>query len=100
MISDLKKVAAADSTYPTLLFFYQGTVVDGAEFFNSHWPEARAVSDLAKKFYLDFGLEQGTIGQILGPEVIACGLRAAMKGHLVGMPVGDVSMMPGLFLVK
>ena len=37
---------------------------------------------------------------MLGPGSIACSLRAAAKGHVVGRPVGDVMQMPGLFYVK
>lgn len=38
--------------------------------------------------------------EIFGPEALACGLRATLKGNLAGVPVGDLWAMPGLFLVK
>lgn len=85
--------------YPPILFFYQGSVEDGAAFFERLWPEARAVSDLPLTFYKPLGIERGGVREMFGPEVWACGVRAASKGHLIGAPIGDPWLMPGLFLV-
>jgi hypothetical protein len=86
--------------YPPIIFFYQAAVEYGAPFFDQLWPEARAVSDPNRLFYQAFNIQQGSIGQLFGPEVMVCGLRATAKGHLVGKPQGDVWVMPGLFLIK
>lgn len=86
--------------YPELLFFYQGSIEDGEAFFRRLWPEARAVSDLPLKFYDAFGVERGGLREMFGPEVWACGVRAARKGSFIGAPVGDPWIMPGLFLVR
>jgi hypothetical protein len=99
-VEDLRTLSESDSEYPPILFFYQGTPEDGEAFFRRHWAGARAVADAPKRFYIGFGLERGSFNQILGPEVMACGLRAARKGHVVGIPHGDIWMMPGLFLVS
>lgn len=88
----------ADSTYPDVLLFYQGSLEDGAAFFRRLWPEARAVSDLPQTFYTAFGIQRGGLKAMFGPEVWACGVRAAAKGHFIGAPVGDPWLMPGLFL--
>jgi hypothetical protein len=32
--------------------------------------------------------------------VVACGLRAAAKGHVLGRIVGDPMQMPGMFWVR
>jgi hypothetical protein len=72
---------------------------EGAAFFSSRWKEARAVSDPEKVFYKGFGLQRGSPLEILGPSVVACSLRAAAKGHGLGVPVGDPLQMPGLFYV-
>lgn len=91
--------AEAASTYPDVLLFYQGSLEDGAAFFRRLWPEARAVSDLPQKFYTACGIQRGGMKEMFGPEVWACGVRAAAKGHFIGAPVGDPWLMPGLFLV-
>ncbi|MBK8797331.1 MAG: hypothetical protein IPM07_13700 [Anaerolineales bacterium] len=100
MVKDFRTLSASMADYPPLLFVYMGSVEEGEAFFASAWPEARAVSDPAKQLYAAFDLKRGSIGEVFGPEVIACGLRAGAKGHLIGKPVGDPWQMPGLFLVQ
>jgi len=92
--------ASEDPTFPSVLFFFQGSPEEGAAFFERFWPEARAVSDPEKLFYDAFGIGRGRLGQLLGPRVIAAGLRAAFKGNWIGRPVGDPRVMPGVLLVE
>jgi hypothetical protein len=100
MVGDLRRISRLTPDYPPILFFYQGTVEEGAAFMRKLWAEARAIADLPKRFYNAFGLERGGIGQMFGAQVWACGVRAASKGHFIGRPVGDPWTMPGLFLVE
>ncbi|PIO48254.1 MAG: hypothetical protein CMR00_05730 [[Chlorobium] sp. 445] len=100
MIADIAHAAETVPNYPSTLFFYQGTLEDGHEFFPRLWRKARAIADLPKTFYNAFGLERGSLLQMFGPEVWACGVRAAAKGHFIGLPVGDPWTMPGLFYVQ
>ncbi len=100
MIQDLREISTVDTAYPAILFFYQGTVEQGEDFFGKFWPEARAVSDENRQFYTDFGIGRGGLREIVGPDVIACGLRSARKGHRLGQVIGDPSVMPGLFVTR
>ncbi|MEM6431137.1 MAG: SelL-related redox protein [Deinococcota bacterium] len=100
MVADLRQISHAQPDYPPILFFYQGTTEEGEAFFDHLWPEAKAVADAEQHFYSLFGLSQGSAGQMFGPEVWACGVRAAFKGHFIGAPVGDPWMMPGVFFVE
>lgn len=100
MVQDIRQFAATTPDYPPVLFFYQGNGDEGKHFFDRYWPEARAVADSPKTFYTAFGIERGGLKEMLGPEVWACGIRAASKGHTGGIPVGDPWMMPGAFLVQ
>lgn len=86
--------------YPAVLFFHQGTVAQGEAFFRRFWPEARAVSDAAQRFYRAFGLAHAQWHQIVGPAALLRGLQATVKGNCPGLPVGDPLMMPGAFLVQ
>ena len=99
MIKELRDVAIADPGYPPVVFFYQGSLEEGADFFVKTWPEARAVSDTSLYFYRAFGLQRGKFMQVMGPGAAVCSLRAAGKGYLPGTPVGDPWQMPGMFLV-
>jgi hypothetical protein len=99
MIADVRAAAEKDVTFPDVIFFYQGTAAQGQDFFSSLYPTAKAIADLPKVFYDGFGLQQGGMKEMFGAEVWACGIRAALKGHFIGAPIGDPWVMPGLFLV-
>ncbi len=99
-MQDLREIAGRDPNYPPVILFFQGTVEDGHAFFRKLWPEARAIADLPRVFYDSFGIRRGGMKEMFGPDVWACGLRAARKGHFIGTPVGDPWIMPGLFLVQ
>lgn len=96
---ELRQAAEADPSYTPLLFVHPSRPADGDDFFAWTWPEARAVADPTRDLYRAFGLGRGTFGQVFGPAVLACGLRAVRKGHGLGPPRGDPWQMPGLFLV-
>ena len=83
-----------------MLFFALGTPEECRAFFDKLDPEASAVTDPEASFYEAFGLQQGGASSFLAPGVFTAGLRAVMKGNLVGKPVGDVKRMPGEFLVS
>ncbi len=100
MVKELRDTAAADPSYPSVLFFYQGSLEEGAAFFAKAWPEARAVSDSPLTFYRAFLLKRGGLMEMFGPGVAVCSLRAASKGYLPGKAIGDPWQMPGLFLVQ
>ena len=85
---------------PRTIFVTMGNTRENQAFFGRLWPEARVVSDPDRELYDAFGLARGSVLQLFGPSVWSAGLRSAMKGNLVGMPVGDPFQMPGMFLVE
>ena len=100
IVRDLREIAASNSNYPEIVFFFQGSVEQGKSFFKKIWPEAKAIADLPKKFYSAFKLKRGTISQLFGHKVWMRGTEAMLKGNFVGLPVGDLWTMPGMFLVE
>lgn len=58
------------------------------------------VSDPELRLYRAMELRRGSFGQLFGPGVWLAGIRATLKGHLVGRLVGDGFQMPGVFLVR
>jgi hypothetical protein len=80
-----------------VLLVHLGTPEEGEQFFESRWPEARAVSDQGEELYEAFGLKQGSLSQLLGPRVLLAGLMAVRDG--VGKLVGNPRRMSGWFLV-
>jgi hypothetical protein len=99
LVADVRR-AAADADYPPVVFVYQGTPQEGEAFFADLWPDARAIADPEQQLYHLFGLARGSASQMFGARVWACGVRAALKGHFIGKPVGDPWMMPGVFVVQ
>lgn len=73
---------------------------EGEAFFAQRWPEARAVSDPQHDLYRAFGLERGTAKQLFSPSNWVSGMKTLLKGHMVGLPKGDPTMMSGWFLVS
>lgn len=100
MVKDLRSIVASQPKYPPVLFFGQGNVGETQEFFNYFWPEARAVSDKEHFFYSAFGLKQASFGQIFAPVAWGRIVQTTLKGNFVGKFIGDIWMMPGVFLVK
>lgn len=99
LVADVRRAAEAVPDYPPVVFVYQGTPSEGEAFFADLWPDARAVADAEQQLYRLFGLARGSAAQMFGARVWACGVRAALKGHFIGKPVGDPWMMPGVFVV-
>lgn len=99
-VADLHRISQRYPVFPPVIFFYQGSVAQGQQFFERLWTDASYISDEPKYFYESFGLERGKASQIFGPPIWACGVRAALKGHLGGAVVGDAWQMPGIFLLQ
>lgn len=98
-IADLRKAHEEEADYPEVLFFSQADVERTRSLFQRLWPEAAVICDPELSFYDAFGVGRGSLGQILGPGVWPAGVRAMLKGHFVGRPVGDPWIMPGFLLV-
>ena len=58
------------------------------------------VSDPERKLYESFELKRGKAHQVMGPRVWWKGFKTTiLRGHLPGIPEGDVFQLPGAFLV-
>lgn len=100
MVRDIRMEHYKEGGFLPTIFFYLGKAEDGVVFFNKYWPEARAIADPEMKFYPGFGIGKASVSQLVGPEVVACGLRATLKGNFAGKTAGDIKSMPGMFIVR
>lgn len=100
MVADLRHHAATDGERERILFFFQGTVPEGRDFFAEHWSSARAIADRPLRFYQGFGVPRGTLSQIYGPEVWRRGMQSFARGNRPGLVEGHVRQMPGFMWVK
>lgn len=99
-VADLRTLAEADSAFPAVLFFFMGNPMEGKAFLRRYWPGVRAIADPERRLYSAFGVARGGLLQLFGPGVWRARRRAEAKGHGNGERVGDIFMMPGVFLVR
>ncbi len=57
------------------------------------------IADPERRLYRALGLEQGSLGDLLGPQVLLRTVEATCRGHLPGRAGGDTRQMPGAFLI-
>lgn len=58
------------------------------------------IADPERRLYRAVGLEHGSLGELLGPHVLARTVEATCRGHLPGKTGGDTRQMPGVFLIQ
>ena len=100
MVADLRRCAESGAGAPPVLLVFQASVEAGVEFFAERWPDARAIADPERVLYAEFGRERGRLADFLAPRVWWRAFRALLRGFFVGKPVGDPTVMPGLFAVR
>ena len=57
------------------------------------------ISDPKRRLYRTFGLKMLSALGLLSPSVAVKGILAITKGHTVGIPIGDVRQLPGVFII-
>ena len=57
------------------------------------------LADPGSEAYEAFGLGRGGLREMFGAGTWVRGARAALKGHTLGAPAGDVWQMPGAFVL-
>jgi peroxiredoxin len=57
------------------------------------------LSDPEREAYRAYGLQRGTPSELLSPRVFGRGIQAMLHGYFAGMPKGDPTQLPGVFIV-
>jgi hypothetical protein len=99
LLADLKGRAAGGEGFLPVLFVAMGSPGEVGTFVEGLWPGARVISDPEQRLYRAFDVPRAGLGQLLGPKVWACGIRAIAKGHKGSKPVGDVMQMPAFMVL-
>jgi peroxiredoxin len=76
-----------------------GTPAESSAFTREHAVPFEMVCDPERKVYQAFDLEQMAPLGFLSPSVALKGVMAMAKGHGIGVPVGDVRQLPGVFII-
>lgn len=58
------------------------------------------ISDPKRQLYRAFGLKKISTLELLSPTVAFKGILAMTKGHTIGIPIGDVRQLPGVFIIN
>jgi len=98
-VAVLRRAREADPGFPAVALVHPASVADGDGFFPERWPAATALADPDKALFGAFGLSRGSLLQLVGPQVWLAGLRAASRGHGVGLPKGDPLVLAGAFRI-
>jgi peroxiredoxin len=75
-----------------------GSSIRTKQLCDSHRITFRCLADPHYEAYRAFGLERGSIAQIMGPEVMLKTMRSWFRGNF-GPPGGDVFQLGGTFVI-
>ena len=76
----------------------QGSPIRTRQLCESHLVPFRCLADPDHEAYRAFGLERGSIAQIMGPEVMLKTMRSFFRGNF-GPPGGDIFQLGGTFVI-
>lgn len=91
--------AAANKSFPDLLFVHRASVEASDKFFQRYMPGAHVVIDPDGELYAAFELRRGSWLQLVGPRIWWRALVALCRGNPITKPTGNELQMPGAFLV-
>lgn len=57
------------------------------------------ISDPDRRLYQTFGLRMASALDLLSPSVAFKAISALAQGNSIGMPVGDIRQLPGVFII-
>ncbi|MEO5357462.1 MAG: redoxin domain-containing protein [Nitrospirae bacterium YQR-1] len=76
-----------------------GTLKQAELFRKVHGITFTIICDPHKNLYRAYQLHSAGVTGIVSPRVLISGLRALGKGHLPGVPAGDVLQLSGVFII-
>jgi peroxiredoxin len=88
-----------DQASARVVLVAMGTPAESNAFAREHAVPFEMVCDPERKLYQAFDLEQIAPLGFLSPAVALKGVMAVAKGHGIGLPVGDVRQLPGVFII-
>lgn len=77
-----------------------GTPEQSVEFRKKFQVPFTIVSDPEKQLYAAFGFKQMSPLGFLSPSLFAKSISTMAKGHVMGVPEGDVRQLPGVFIIN
>ncbi len=79
------------------VFFVVGaTVAEARQFREKVRSPHEIIVDAERTLAEHFGVGRASLAQLIGPKVFARGFGAILRGHWVGLPLGDIWQLPGI----
>lgn len=76
-----------------------GTPEESAAFSKKTEVPFQVISDPGRRLYQTFGLKMASTLELISPAVVVKAFAAMAQGNTVGMPVGDIRQLPGVFVI-
>ncbi len=76
-----------------------GTPEESALFVKKTDVPWQMICDPDRQLYRSFGLKMASPLELLSPSVTFKAIAAMAQGHSVGLPVGDIRQLPGVFII-
>ncbi|MEQ1822399.1 MAG: AhpC/TSA family protein [Fimbriimonadaceae bacterium] len=98
-LSQLRHEISAGGTQ--LAFVHMGAEVDANAFFSEYGLEVvPRFASPDQELYRKFGLNQGSVTQLMNFRTLTSSIGAFREGHRQGKTAGDPAQMPGAFLIS
>ncbi len=82
-----------------MLYVYQGSSRQGPMFFDALDPDAVAIADPEGVLYAAFAVPRGGMREMFGLRAWLAGVRATVRGHVIGRKIGDPWTLPAVYAV-
>ena len=94
-VAQLKPLTDVNIVFVTL-----GTVEQTEAFRLKTRSPHKFICDPEKKLHSLFNLTRGGLAEFFNPHTIVRTIGALLKGHMNGLPQGDASQLPGVFIIE
>lgn len=88
-----------EATGASLVLIGQATPRQAAHFRRRMDIALPVLADETRSSYVAAGAKVATMGELLGPKVLARGALSTLRGHAQGRPVGDPAQLGGAMLI-
>ncbi|MBF0466367.1 MAG: redoxin domain-containing protein [Nitrospirae bacterium] len=88
-----------DALGTQIILVGMGSVKQSESFRKNHGLTFKIICDPHKHLYKVYELFSAGLTGIASPKVLVHGMRALVRGHLPGVPVGDIFQLSGVFII-
>lgn len=95
-----QKITQFEQTGSRVVLVGMGTPEESAAFIKNAGVSFPMISDPKRQLYQAFGLKMAAVLELLSPALTFKALATMARGHSVGLPIGDIRQLPGVFIIN